>query len=294
MAGHGLALLVIVRAVLAAEAGPAGIPMQIEIEGPTVFSADELSKALMARLPADAPPGTLRLVAQPDGSIELSWQRRRRVVDTGEDRGPAAARVVALLAADLLLPLGLPPTAEAHLAPSASPSPTQQSAAPSTSAAPHDSTVRLTADYLMWSGARGGPLLKGAELAARVEGQRLSFRASAGHLSGAGNRLVDLTAWPMHLGVGVLGRFCALFANLVMAPYRMDGPVQVTRVLAGLGIEAQGRIPLLAGFSLDASAGFEGYLNRRAELWADSGQLIFAMPRSAFRFAMGLSWGNAR
>ena len=282
MASCGLAVLLIAGVALATPPEATHAPVRIEIDGTPPFTAEELAKALTARLPADGPRGVLRVVARPDGSIELSWQSRRRVVDVGGDTGPAAARVAALLAADLLLPLGLPAYSLDSQGPSVRP--------PSVAT---ENTLRLAADYQLWSGALAGPLLHGAELVAGLDGRRLRLRASAGYLSGEGNSQVDLTAWPLRLGVGAGVTFGALLGNLVMVPYQMDGLVHVTRALVGLGLEAQAHIPLLAGFSAEVCAGFEVYVNRRAEVWAGS-YPMFAMPTSAFRFALGLSWRRPR
>lgn len=292
MASFGLALLIMTDAALAAEPNP---PVRVDIEGASVFTAEELGKALMARLPADAPAGTLHVVVRPDGSIELSWQSRRRVVDLGEDKGPAAARVAALLAADLLLPLGLPPAAppaDAQGFPAGPPA-SVPSASPLAVVAKNEQFLSLAAGFRVWSGALQGPLLQGAEVSAGLDRRRLRVRAGAGYLSGQGNRMVDLTAWPLRLGVGAGVSFGALLANLVMVPYRMEGLVQVSRALVGLGVEVQGRVPLFAGLAVEASAGFDAYVNRRAEVWAGSTK-IFSMPASAFRFGLGLSWGRTR
>ena len=282
MASCGLAALMIAGTALAAQTVATGTPVRVELDGTPAFTAEELIKALTARLPAAAPEGTLRVVVRPDGSMELSWQSRRRVVDLGGDTGPAAARVTALLAADLLLPLGLPTYSLDSQGASAHP--------PSVAT---ENSLRLAADYQLWSGALAGPLLHGVELAAGLDRRHLRLRASAGHVSGEGNSMVDLTAWPLRLGVGAGVTFGALLGNLVMVPYQMDGLVHVTRALVGLGIEAQAHIPLMTGFSAEIGAGFEVYVNRRAEVWAGSYQM-FAMPTSAFRFALGLSWGRAR
>lgn len=284
MVSCGIATLMILSAALAEAPPAADGPVRIEIDGAAGFTASELEQALMARLSASAPKGTLRVVAHADGSIELSWQSRRRVVNLGGDSGPAAARIAALLAADLLQPFGLP----ISLAPSPTSAPLP--AGPTSMA---ESRLQLAASYQVWTGAWAGPLLQGAELAAQLDRDRLRLRASAGYLSGEGNSIEALTAWPLRLGAGLGATFGALLGNVVMVPYRMEGLVHVTRALVGLGLQAQARIPLAAGLAAEASAGYEVYVNRRAEIWAGSRQL-FAMPASAFRFGLGISWGHAR
>jgi hypothetical protein len=104
---------------------------------------------------------------------------------------------------------------------------------------------------------------------------------------------VDITAWPLHLGAGAGLSFGALLAHLVMVPYRLDGVVHTSRALAGLGLTAEGHVLLFAGLAVQATAGFDVYLNRRAEVWAGPARL-FAMPTAAFRFGLGVSWERAR
>ena len=280
----GLAVLLLAGAALTDPALDAAAPVRIEIEGVTAFTDGELREALAARLPTPPPHGILRVVERADGSLELTWESRRRVVDLGGDRGTTAARVAALLAADLVLPLGLP-----------LPNPVPPQAMPASTAPPRDPAPRLHLGlgYEAWSGAPAGPLLHGPRLAAGLDRPYLRLRASAGYLKGTGNELIDVTAWPLRLSAGAGRSFGALLGNVVMIPYHLDGVVHVARALIGVGLEARIRLALGAGFAVEVDAGGEVYLNRRAEIWSGARQL-FAMPAAAYRVGLGLSWGRPR
>ena len=104
----GLALGAAARPVSGQETS-SDSPAPVAAPLPTVdpglpFSTGELAQALLARLsPADE-PGPPRLKVEPAGADAVSIQvgDRSRVVQIGERTGPAAARVVALVIAELL------------------------------------------------------------------------------------------------------------------------------------------------------------------------------------------------
>jgi hypothetical protein len=280
----GTVVLLLASTALAAPAQQPIAPAHIELEGPVAFTAHDLHEALAARLPEGIPSGVLHVVARPDGAMELSWESRRRVVELHQESGTSAARVVALLAADLLLPMGLPPpTVEA-------PRPTASLDPPTI---PSPSHARVSLRYQAWSGVTSGAFLQGLELATGLAHRHLRLSASAGYLSGQGTSLLDLKAWPLRLGAGAGLSFGSLLGTVAMVPYRMDGLTQRKRALVGLGVEALLRFPLARGFAIDAVAGYEVYVNRRVEIWAGTARL-FAMPTSSFRFGLGLSWGRSR
>jgi hypothetical protein len=281
----GLVVLLLANGAFAAPAPVSGEPVRIELTGATTFTAREVSEALAARLPPDAPHGVLQVVARADGAIELSWESRRRVVDLGGESGPTAARVVALLAADLLLPLGLPPLATE--------APRPLGPGPSPPGVTRESEARVALRYQAWSGVAAGPYLQGLELAAGLDHRHLRLLASAGYLSGPGNPMVGLTAWPLRLGAGAGLSFGSLIGSLVMIPYQLDDLVHLQRSLVGLGLETQLRLPVGGGFAVEAGAGYEVYVNRRLEIWAGTVRL-FTMPTSSFRISLGLSWGRPR
>ena len=69
------------------------------------FSTGELAQALLARLSPTDEPGPPRLKVEPAGAdavVDRGRRPERRVVQIGERTGPAAARVVALVIAELL------------------------------------------------------------------------------------------------------------------------------------------------------------------------------------------------
>jgi hypothetical protein len=270
---------------LAASVSPGGaeepiVPVQVEISGVVKFSAEELVRALRPRLPPDAPAGTLSVTARPDGMIELSWQSRKRVVDLSEDSGPAAARVAALLAADLL-PLGppAPPAVERVASPTIAPD--------------LPGFVSLAAGYGLWSGDGHGPLLHGPTVALGLDRKRLRLRVEGGRLTGQPQPSLAMTAWPLRFSAGLGTASLALLGALVMVPYELEGAWNLTRTLTGAGVGLESRFPIASGVVVCGNAGFDVFVGKRLQVVA-GGRSLFDSPWWALRFGVAVAWGHAR
>lgn len=257
-----------------------GLPVQVEMSGDTTFSAEELLRALAPRLPPHAPAGTLSVTTRPDGLIELRWQTRKRVVDLSEESGPAAARVAALLAADLL-PLA-PPSSLALERP-ASPPLTQSSR----------DLVSAAAGYAFWSSDGSGPLLHGPTLSLGLDRGRLRLRVEGARLTGQPQPSLDMTAWPLRFSAGLGTWSLSLLGSLVVVPYELEGVSNLTRSLTGTGLNLESRFGIAAGFVIGAQAGFDLFFGKRLEV-AAGGRTLFDSPLWALRLGIAVAWGTAR
>lgn len=107
LACGGLVLAALIRPALGQEP-PAGAPpaADITLSDPSAvpFSSSELEQALLARShsSADAPPPPVRIAPAGPGAVVVETGDRSRVVALAERTGPAAARIVALVIAELL------------------------------------------------------------------------------------------------------------------------------------------------------------------------------------------------
>ncbi len=153
--------------------------------------------------------------------------------------------------------------------------------------------VSLAAGYGLWSGDGHGPLLQGPCLAVGFERGRLRLRAQGGWLVGDPHPLIDETAWPLRLDVGLGKSYISLLAALVVVPYRLEGVASLTRTLVGPGLEIESRFPLAAGFALRVEVGVDLFLGKRLQV-ATHGVTFFDSPTWALRFGAALAWGWAR
>jgi hypothetical protein len=282
MGASGLFLLVLAAAVEPPE--PARPPVRIAIAGELPFSADELEKALLARLPADVPAGTLSVSMRSDGRVEVSWQTMKREVDISNDSGGTAARVVALLAADLFVrlePPSAPPNSEGVVARAQEPA--------------QEKMTSVAAGYELSSGGGKDSMLYGPILGAGLDGRSFRLRASAGlqsSLSFSSSNLVTMTAWPLRIGAGAGISHVSLIGSFVVVPYHLQGAVNVTHVLLGAAAEVEGRIAIATGFSLRASAGADLFLSKSAFLSGDVP--VFETDPVTLRIGLALAWGGAQ
>jgi hypothetical protein len=282
MSASGLFLLVLAAAVEPSE--PARPPVSIAIVGEFPFSAEELEKALRARLPADVPAGTLSVSMRSDGRVEVSWQTMKREVDISNDSGGTAARVVALLAADLFVrlePPSAPPIFEVVVACAQEPA--------------REKMPSVAAGYELSSGGGKDSMLHGPSLGAGLDGRSLRLRASAGWQSSlpfSSSNLVTMTAWPFRIGVGAGLAHLSLIGSFVVAPYHLQGAVNFTQVLVGAAAEVEGRIAIAPGFSLRASAGADLFPIR--SVLRSGNVTVFETDPVTLRIGLALAWGGTQ
>ncbi|MGA7741601.1 MAG: hypothetical protein WBP56_02220 [Polyangia bacterium] len=277
MGAFGLIVLSLAAAVEPPATARSPSPVRIVLLGDLPFSAAELEEALLARLPPDAPVGTLTLSLRPDGQMEISWQSMKRAVDVREESSSTAARVVALLATDLLMPVQPPPGGP----------PVSRQAALGREESRREEVVSLVAGYAL--SAEGTHLLQGFTAGAGVDRRALRFRVSAGWSSGTASQFISTEEWPLRASAGIGTSFLSLLASVVMVPYRLQGVADVTRIQAGGGLELESRFAIAAGFSLQVLAGADAYFNKRVQVRAGNID-FFETPLAAVRFEAAVSW----
>lgn len=270
------------------------------------FSTGELAQALLARLaPADE-SGPPRLKVEPAGADAVTIQvgDRSRVVQIGERTGPAAARVVALVIAELL-------SDDAETAPddgAAAPAPAVTVArsqderaapvlsAPSSVASGPSPPPRLCvtggatkglgtdellagtidADVVLRYGpswARVAPSAGLVLMPTRHDGtfDEVGFRSAVGRLLAGG-------------GFGALELLGGPFA----AAYSITGATEHAGVLFGGEALARFTLPLSRRLSLVTAMRVDVYANRVRVHWVDGGG--YATPRAGVALGVGLAW----
>jgi hypothetical protein len=286
-------------------AGPAPAPLPT-VEPGLPFSSGELAQALLARLsPADE-PGPPRLKVEPAGADAVTIQvgDRKRLVQIGERTGPAAARVVALVIAELL-------------------SDEAEAAADDRAAAPAPAvTVARSQDE------RGAPVLTSPPSVPSGPSSPPRLCVTGGATKGLGTEelLAGTIDAEVVLPYGPAWARVAPSAGLVLMPTRNGGTFDevgfrsaVGRLLAGGGFgplellggpfaaaysitgatahagvlfggEALARftLPLSRRLSLVAALRVDVYANRVRVRWVDGGG--YATPRVGAALGVGLAW----
>jgi hypothetical protein len=270
------------------------------------FSTGELAQALLARLsPADE-PGPPRLKVEPAGADAVSIQvgDRRRVVQIGERNGPAAARVVALVIAELLSddrdtaqdeagaaagPAVTVSRSQNEAAPpvlTSSPSPASGPSPPARLCVTGGATKGLGTEELLAgtidadvvlpygpSWARVAPSAGLVLMPKRNDGtfDEVEFRSAVGRLLAGG-------------GFGPL----ELLGGPFVAAYSITGATEHAGVLLGGEALARFTLPLSRRLSLVAAARVDVYANRVRVQWVDGGG--YATPRVGAAIGIGLAW----
>jgi hypothetical protein len=306
-AGVVFGLLVLGIRLTAHAAGPVdGTAVRPRPADPSAlpFSDAELQQALLARLlpSADAPgpPGAHLAPAGP-GAVSVRVGGQTRVVVIGERTGAAAARVVALVIAELLS-AGAP---EAATTPAGAPAlrPEEPTAAPPTLR--ENFRPALPDGPSVWRLAVTGGASKGFasdELAAAtLDADLMKVRPdSRWRLSPS----LGLTFIPTR-NAGTLDEvsFVSGLARLLGGTSRgpvdvLAGPFGSAYAIGGatthsgllVGGEAMARVtaPLSPSLRLAAEVRVDGYANRVRVLWADGG--AYATPRVGVGVGVGLAW----
>jgi hypothetical protein len=225
------ALIVVVLCGVAA-AQPA-----VTIDGDAPFTAEELSAALAVRVP-DASRVEITSTA---GGVIVSIGGSSRVVELGDARGEAAARLVALAASDLVLvDLATPPvSAPGAVAAKTGPDPT---------------TVALTGGAASgWDGLLGGVTL---HLTMPHGGWLIGVDAGGVTLV---DSAFDLTGAVVRVGVGRRLGWLDVKVGAMAVPISVSEGAGDRTVLFGGSASAYLRVPveglhLVFGFGLDAFA----------------------------------------
>ena len=301
----GLSLLGVRPAARAAGSGDAP-PAPLTLTDPDAlpFSDSQLQQALLARLlPSPDEPGlaAASVAAAGPGVVSVKAGGQSRVVVLGERTGPAAARVVALVIAELMT------------ARSAGAGPTPISS-PALRAEPSAETAAVARAELPPAGGPGGrawrlAVVGGASKGLGAEelpaatldtGLVIPHRDSRWRLSpsvglsfmptrnaGTLNEVSFVSAVARLLGGGAWGPIDLLAGPFVSA-YAIGGATTHDGVL--FGGEALGRVaaPLSRTLRLAVEARLDGYANRVRVRWFGEGG--YATPRVGVGIGIGVTW----
>jgi hypothetical protein len=238
----------------------AGAPAAIEASGELPCSRDELAEALALRVDGRA----VHVEARGD-RVRIRVGDRARELVLGGARGRAAARLIALTAADLSmdeLPTDAPPP------PVAGP-PRPRVALAVTARAGSSDAFRA-----------------GVAIDAAIGRGRWRPLVEAGVAGGVGDHDVRLLAAPLRAGVA-WGEDSTLRATAVVLPYTVSGGVGHRGVLAGGGIEGRGQVRA-GGVTVVFAAGVD-ILASQVELRYD-GAAALTTPRVQAWTVLGIAW----
>jgi hypothetical protein len=249
---RGVSLRVILSIAVWSAPAWADRAIAVDVDGPAPFASDQLAQALRVRL-GDGAPVRVRVVAT-DGGVIVSARGGSQVVALGGREGADAARLVALVAVDLV---------EDDLA--VAPEPLQPIAPPSSIAArvvplaprvPDPVTIGISGAAAQWSG-----LLAGASIDVAVPRGRwiVTAEVGGGELIAGG---LDLRAATIRAGGGVRTGWIDLRAGLTLAPVEVTSGFGDATVLAGAGASARLRVPVADGLRVVIAAGADAYATR--------------------------------
>lgn len=271
------------------------------------FSSAELTQALLARLlPADAGAPSVRVSPAGEGVVSVQVGARSRLVTLGDRTGPEAARVVALVIADLASAASPAPPVPADDAASA-PAVTVAGTAPRSLAvpsveasAPPAPTARPSTRLAVVAGASKGlgseeprAATVDADVALPLGWRGVRLVPSAGVVYSPTRNAgtfdeVSFSAAVVRLLGGRSWRLCDLFAGPLVEPYGIGGANPHSGVLVGAEALARLSLPLSPRARLVVAARADAYANRVRVLFVDDG--AYATPRLALALGAGLAW----
>lgn len=302
-------------------------PVRVVIGDGVPFSPAQLTEAIAAR--AVVPAGTeVRVDGAGDGAVSVAVGQRRRRVVLGPRRGVAAARQVALAAADLLIPLAAPEMAPAAARAAPKPSaeakaerPVARTAAPMPPAvtveeeAPPKPVHYAAMSHILAGDAEGASPLTAVSMeigvpvgASFLAGFELGVAAAVDTDGFPGERA--MIAVPVRLGMGRRygdGMF-AWRTSAIAIPYKIRHCGQTLYSGAKLGLGATARVLLpvgdhlstVIGFGIDAFLpSFESYQTCTKSIGGGVTYALPALPTYAdagvgARVGVGIAWGAAR
>jgi hypothetical protein len=269
------------------------------------FSSAELGQALLARLfpGEDAGPPQVRIAPAGNGAVTVEVGERSRLVTLGDRTGPAAARVVALVIAELMSDAAESEAKRAAAAPpprvtaaSASNLPPESVlAAPSPAPAGSTPPLRLYVTGGVAKGAGAEELLAAtldADVTVPMVG-RLRLAPSAGLVysptrnPGSWNEVSFSSAVARLLGGGSVG-VLDLYGGPLVARYNIDGANPHSGVLFGAEVLARVAAPLSLRTRLVVATRGHAYANRVRVVWSDGHG--YATPRLELTIGVGLAW----
>ena len=299
----GLALAALGRTAAGQEL-PA--PITMVDPGTAPFSSAELGQALLARLfpGEDAGPPPVRIAPAGEGAVTGAVGDRSRMVTLGDRTGPAAARIVALVIAELMSDAAesdpkrdadatRPPGAVVPGVSNAEPAAVV--AAPALTPPGSAPPLRLTITAGVAKGMGSEELMAGtldADLAVPLAG-RLRLAPSAGLVymptrnAGSWNEVSFSSAVARVLGGGSFG-LVDLYVGPFAARYSIGGANEHAGVLFGAEVLARLAAPLSRRTRLVVATRGHAYGNRVRAVWADGNG--YATPRLELTIGVGLAW----
>ncbi len=275
--------------------------------GPLPFTNDELEQALLARLltPPDETGALRRTRVEPagPGAVRVQVGTRSRVVALGGRSGAAAARVVALVIAELVSAApdaSASPKAAAAVSPPLMP-PARTAEAPVPPATPRGRAAvpRVCLTGGVAKGVGNEELIAGtldADVVVPIGRGRLRIAPSVGLVvtptRNAGTfDEVSFAGAALRLLGGVAIGPVELLAGPFLSPYSIGGATPHDGLLFGGEAMARVAAPLAARLWLVAAMRADGYANRVRANWADG--RAYATPRLGLAVDVGLAWSWA-
>jgi hypothetical protein len=223
------------------------------------FEAGELVAAIRVRVPVDGPPLRVRVTATASG-VRVEAGGGARDVELASLHGPAAARLVALVASDLMLDTPAPIPI----------------AAPATA---HEPTLGVLATAAGWDGVLGGLAL---DLVLPRGPWLVAFDAGGGTLLGGA---IQLTAAMVGVDVGRREGPFEARVGVIAAPVLVTTDGGDRTVLAGARASVRARVPL-GGVRVVLAAGADAYATQTE--YRIAGQSTSTTPRIAPWLAVGV------
>ncbi|HWJ55687.1 MAG TPA: hypothetical protein VNR90_05700 [Vicinamibacterales bacterium] len=296
-------------AVVTILAGPASARAAVDVslaeEAP--FAPTELDDAVRARVPDQ---GDVRVVVSPSGpgTVVVRVGDKAQVVEVGDRRGTAAARVVALVIADLIAAELVPAVAAAPADDAETQGDKSESApdAPAVLVRDPAPVARQAQPPYRIAAAAGASKGIGAQepFCARVDAD-VSRPLAGPFVVGAALGLVliptrdggqpdelSYTAGVARVWAGWRAGVLGLGIGPFVSPYRVGGAVEHMGVLAGAGVHARVTTPLAEKVLLVAELRGDAYANRIHVTWPGLGG--FATPRAEVALVAGLAWDTAQ
>jgi hypothetical protein len=278
---------------------PSPAPITVVDPAAVPFSSADLVNALLARLTPEGEAGPPRVQVAPAdaGAVDVQVGDRSRRVALGERIGPAAARVVALVIAELMSS-GPEVESEDDADDDAAPvSPVVTvSAPPAPPADPGAPPPRLYVTSGLARGVGSEELLAGtidADLAMPIGRSGLRLAPSAGLVymptRDAGTwREVSFASGTARMLAGRTFGVLDLFGGPFVAGYSVGGATEHAGVLFGAEALARVAIPLSQRTRLVFATRVHAYGNRVRVLFADG--WAYSTPRLELTIGVGLAW----
>ena len=305
-----VALAMMVAASPARAEGTDGEPAPLTLVHPEAlpFSGAEIERALLARLPPPGgdlgEPGLPPVEVEPAGAgaVTIHVGPRTRLVTVGERSGADAARIVALVIAELVSEdAEASRSADAPAAPSvkvagaliASPPTVVDVVGPPREAPPRVYRLCLTAGAARGTGADTLDRTLDVDLVLPLGDGRLRFAVSAGLVlmptRNAGNiEEVSFSGGVARALAGASFGPVDLLAGPVVSPYSIGGAMHDNGVLFGGEALARLTVPLWDRLRLVGAVRADAFVDRTRVHFADG--TSYATPWFQLGLAMGVAW----